>query len=236
MYKVNRDTGTVMWTLGGKHSSFKLSKDASFAFQHDVRVRAAGDAVVTMFDDGAGPPYVHSQSRALELRLNVKRKTATVTKQLDLHPPVLSSFEGDDQQMPGGDDFVGWGEQPYFSQYNAQDQLIFEGRFVDANISYRAYRFRWNGTPTTPPAVAASSHGRKMTVYASWNGATNVAEWRVFAGNSPSEHAAVATSAKRGFETAIKAPARQYVAVQALDAKGHSLARYGHAERSLTQG
>ncbi len=225
VYKVNRDTGTVMWTLGGKHSSFKLSKDASFAFQHDVRVRAAGDAVVSMFDDGAGPPYVHSESRALELRLNVARKTATVTKQLDLDPPVLSSFEGDEQEMPGGDDFVGWGEAPYFSQYNAQNQLIFEGRFVDDNISYRAYRFRWNGTPTTPPAVAASSHGRKMTVYASWNGATNVAKWRVFAGNSPYDMPAVATRAKRGFETAIKAPARQYVSVQALDAKGHSLAR-----------
>ena len=225
VYKVNRDTGTVMWTLGGKHSSFKLSKDASFAFQHDVRVRAAGDAVVSMFDDGAGPPYVHSESRALELRLNVARKTATVTKQLDLDPPVLSSFEGDEQEMPGGDDFVGWGEAPYFSQYNAQNQLIFEGRFVDDNISYRAYRFRWNGTPTTPPAVAASHHGRKMTVYASWNGATNVAKWRVFAGNSPYAMPAVATAKKKGFETAIKAPARSYISVQALDSKGRSLAR-----------
>jgi Arylsulfotransferase (ASST) len=225
VYKVNRDTGSVMWTLGGKYSNFKLGPGASFAFQHDVRVRASGDALVSMFDDGAGPPYVHSESRALELHLNVARKTATVTKQLDLNPPVLSSFEGDEQEMPGGDDFVGWGEAPYFSQYNAQNQLIFEGRFVDNNISYRAYRFPWRGTPTTPPAVAASTHGRKMTVYASWNGATNVAKWRVFAGNSPYAMPAVSTARKTGFETAIKAPARQYISVEALDAKGHQLAR-----------
>ena len=225
VYKVNRDTAATMWTLGGKYSSFKFGADASFAFQHDVRVRATGDALVSMFDDGAGPPYVHSESRALELRLNVARKTATMTKQLDLDPPVLSSFEGNEQEMPGGDDFVGWGEAPYFSQYNAQNKLIFEGRFVDANISYRAYRFTWNGTPTTPPAAAASRQGKKMTVYASWNGATNVAKWRVFAGNSPVDMPAVATTSKRGFETAIKAPARQYISVQALDSKGHQLAR-----------
>jgi hypothetical protein len=64
-----------------------------------------------------------------------------------------------------------------------------------------------------------------MTVYASWNGATNVAKWRVYAGNSPYDMPAVATAKKKGFETAIKAPARQYVSVQALDNHGHSLAR-----------
>jgi hypothetical protein len=36
---------------------------------------------------------------------------------------------------------------------------------------------------------------------------------------------AVATGSKRGFETAIRAPARAYVAAQALDAKGHVLRR-----------
>lgn len=224
-YKVNRSTTATIWTLGGKDSTFKFGADASFAFQHDVRARAAGDALVSMFDDGAGPPYVHSQSRALELRLNLTHKTATVLSQIDLSPPVLASFEGNEQEMSNGDDFVGWGEAPYFSQYNARNKLVFEGRFVDDNISYRAYRFSWTGTPSTPPAVATASHGRKMTVYASWNGATNVAKWRVFAGKSPDDMPAVATAARKGFETAIKAPARGFVSVEALDSKGHKLAR-----------
>ena len=64
-----------------------------------------------------------------------------------------------------------------------------------------------------------------MTVYASWNGATNVAAWRVFGGSRASKMPAVATALKRGFETAINARARRYVAVEALDAKGHALAR-----------
>ncbi len=225
VYKVNHQTGGVVWTLGGKSSSFKLGAGASFAFQHDVRVRAAGDAILSMFDDGAGPPYVHSQSRALTLRLDLKHMTATVVRQLGHSPPLLSSYEGDDQVLPGAAQFIGWGEQPYFSQYNAKGKLVFDGRFVDSNITYRAYRFAWNGTPATPPAMVASSHGAKMTVWASWNGATGVRYWRVFAGNRPTQLPAVATTAKRGFETAIRAPARAYVAVQALDANGHALSR-----------
>ena len=52
VYAVNHQTGAIVWTLGGKHSSFKLGPSVAFAFQHDVRVRAPG--VLTMFDDGAG--------------------------------------------------------------------------------------------------------------------------------------------------------------------------------------
>jgi hypothetical protein len=225
VYKVNYHTGALVWTLGGKHSSFKLGAGASFAFQHDVRVRAAGDQILSMFDDGAGPPYVHSQSRALKLRLNLKQKTASVVTQRLHSPPLLASFEGDDQQLSDAADFVGWGQQPYFSQFDAKGKLVFDARFVGSNITYRAYRFAWHGTPAAPPAFAVSRHGGRMTVYASWNGATNVAAWRVFGGGRPSKLPAVATAAKRGFETAINARARPYVAVEALDAKGHTLAR-----------
>jgi Arylsulfotransferase (ASST) len=225
VYKISYHTGAVMWTLGGKHSSFKLGAGASFAFQHDVRIRASGDQLLSMFDDGAGPPYVHSQSRALQLRLDLKRKTATVAAQRLHSPPLLASFEGDDQQLSDADEFVGWGQQPYFSQFNAKGKLVFDARFVGANLTYRAYRFAWSGRPATPPAFAVSRHGRKMTVFASWNGATGVAAWRVFGGKRPTKMPAVATAPKRGFETAITARAWPFVAVEALDAKGRPLAR-----------
>jgi hypothetical protein len=52
-----------------------------------------------------------------------------------------------------------------------------------------------------------------------------VARWRVFGGTVPTKLPAVATTRKRGFETAINARARPYVAVEALDTRGHSLAR-----------
>ena len=224
VYKVNRSTGAVIWTLGGKSSSFRLGPGASFAFQHDVRVQAFGDQFLTMFDDGAGPPYVHSQSRALKLELNLKQKTANIVSQRVHSPPLLSSYEGNDEQLPDRNDFVGWGQQPYFSQYNAQGKLVFDGRFVDDNISYRAYRFQWSGTPANaarrwpPPATA-----RKMTVYVSWNGATSVDSWRVFGGSSATALKPVVTARKSGFETAITTGARGYVAVQALGFKNHPL-------------
>ncbi len=227
VYKVSYHTGGVIWTLGGKRSNFKFGPGAAFAFQHDVRIQAAGDRLLSMFDDGAGPPYVHSQSRALTLRLNLKQRTATVATQLKHSPPLLAAFEGDDQTLSDSDDFVGWGQEPYFSQFNAAGKLVFDGRFVDSNFSYRAYRFTWNATPSTPPALAASRDGRKMTVWASWNGATGVRYWRALGGPSPSALRPVATTDKRGFETVLRARATAYVQVVALGAKARPLARSG---------
>ncbi len=223
-YEVSPRTGKVIWTLGGKRSSFKLGQGASFAFQHDVLVHRREGGTVTVFDDGAGPPAVHEQSRGLTLKLDPKRKLATVVKQERHSPPLLANFEGGVQLLRGGDLFVGWGQQPYFSEFNSRGQLVFDGRFVDYNSSYRAYRFRWTATPSTLPAIAASSSGQGTSVYVSWNGATTVSSWRLLGGPTPGSLRPVATTLKAGFETQLSAPAAAYVAVQALDARGRVLA------------
>src|SRR5262249_48516816 len=63
VYKVARSNGRIMWTLGGKHSSFKMKPGAAPAFQHDAVPRYHN--VVSVFDNGAGLYNVHRQSRAL---------------------------------------------------------------------------------------------------------------------------------------------------------------------------
>ena len=82
VYKVDHHTGGVMWTLGGKHSSFKLGPGASFAFQHDVRVLAA-PITCSRVRQRRRAADVHSQSRALTLRLNFKHMTATAGRRSD---------------------------------------------------------------------------------------------------------------------------------------------------------
>jgi hypothetical protein len=227
VYKLSHQTGAIQWTLGGKHSSFKMGKNASFAFQHDARL-SANSSLMTIFDDGAGPPAVHNQSRGLTLRLDTKHMTATLVMQDEHKPSLLAEYEGSDQPLANGDDLIGWGAQPFITEFNSRGQVDFDARFVDANQTYRAYRFTWTGTPAAKPAVGARvSHG-KTAVYASWNGSTQVARWRVLGGGSPGSLKPVAVAAKSAFETPIKLPRGEaYVAVQALDSHGNVLSTSG---------
>lgn len=220
-YKIDHQTGAVMWRLGGRRSSFKMRSGTSFAYQHDVRVQS--DGTVTLFDDGATPP-VHKQSRALRLHLNYARMTASWVAQDEHSSPLLAGFEGNHQLLPNGDSFVGWGQQPYFTEFSPRGQTVFDAHFLEPTASYRAYRQVWTGQPVRLPKLAAStSHGR-ATVYASWNGATTYTQWRVLAGASSGSLRSVSVTPRNGFETKISvASSGPYFAAQALNASGQIL-------------
>ncbi len=223
LYKINVQTGAVMWTLGSNQSSFKLGAGAGTAFQHDAIVQPDGS--ITMFDDGGGPPTVRA-GRVVRVAVNPIKKTVTLIKQYQHSPALDTNFEGNAQVLPGGDVFVGWGQQPYFTEFNAAGKTVFDARFTSNTSSYRAYRMGWSGQPTGAPNIAAApNNDGTLEAWASWNGATNVASWQVLAGESPGSLVPLMTVAKRGFETAMAAATGSpYLAVRALDSSGHVLA------------
>jgi hypothetical protein len=138
------------------------------------------------------------------------------------HTPALSTIsQGNAQLLPNRDLFVGWGADPEFSEYTPSGRQILDGSFVLGVNTYRAYRFPWTSDPATHPSVAAASSSGAVNVYASWNGATRVARWRVLAGANPSALATTTTASRTGFETMIDLSGHPgYVAVQALDSAG----------------
>jgi hypothetical protein len=91
-------------------------------------------------------------------------------------------------------------------------------------MSYRAYVQPWVGKPLSPPSGAARVRGGATTVYASWNGATQVSTWKVLAVTAAGATQALTRHARTGFETSIPVStgARRFQ-VQALDASGQVL-------------
>jgi Arylsulfotransferase (ASST) len=220
-YDVDAQTGQVLWRLGGKHSSFTMGPGTGVAWQHDPRELASGS--FSIFDNGASPP-VHGQSRGIVLSLDPQHRTATLVAQITHSPPLLADSQGNLQALANGDWFVGWGQLGDFSEFDAAGTLLFDAHLAANTQSYRAFRFTWTGTPAHAPAfsVVPASPG-PGTVYASWNGATLVASWRVLAGETPTTLQPVAEAVRSGFETAIPLPAGTVgadVTVQALDASG----------------
>jgi hypothetical protein len=220
LYQLDEQTGQVLTRAGGKHSTIKMGSGTLTAFQHDATLLP--DGLITVFDNG-GVPTVHPQSRGILVALDQQTDTETLVAEYE-HPSALKAgSQGDVQSLPGGNLFIGWGAEPWFSEFSSSGQLLFDARMPPGDQSYRAYRFPWTGTPAGAPAIAASasSSSAPVTVYASWNGATEVASWRVLGGSSAKSLAAVASGARSGFETAIATPGPEaYVQVQALSASG----------------
>ena len=118
--------------------------------------------------------------------------------------------------------FVGWGGSPYVTEFTRSGAVAFDARLPPGGQSYRAFRFPWVGRPDDRPVLAA----RSPLVYASWNGATEVASWQLLHGSSASELQNGPRVPRTGFETTLTpAPQARSVAVVALDDTGASLGR-----------
>ncbi len=225
VYEIDRQTGKVIWSLGGRHSSFKMGSRANFEWQHDAHLVGH---TLTLFDDAAFPQEERVSS-AKVLRLNPARMAASLVARYQASPPLLTGAAGSTQSLANGNVFVGWGRQPDFSEYTAAGRRVFTASMPGAVWSYRAYRFPWHAQPLTRPSLALSSApDGGLTVYASWNGATQVAAWRVLGGSRPGALRALTQAPRSGFETAVGLATRpRYVAAQALSADGKLLGTSG---------
>lgn len=222
-YQLQGGSGTILWRLGGLKSSFRMGPGTATAWQHDGRILPNGD--VTLFDDGSSPAE-EPQSRAITVALDFKTHVAHLVS-ADVHssPAVLASSQGNMQTLADGNTLVGFGGEPVISEYSKGGSLLFDAHLPYELVFYRAYRFPWSALPSTPPTAAANANNVGETVvHMSWNGATEVAAWRVLAGKRAGSLKAQTTVRLNGFETSTILPNQYaYVAVAALDSAGRVL-------------
>jgi hypothetical protein len=223
VYKIGRRSGEVLWRLGGKRSDFAMGKGTVFAWQHDARHHDGG-RLISIFDDGAAPA-VAPQSRALVIALDRERRRARLVGKYTHHPGrILSRFMGNAQVLDNGNVLVGWGSEPYITEFGPAGDIRFDARLPNGGQNYRAFRFPWVGRPSEPPKLVRRVVRSDGHLYASWNGATEVAAWQLRTGRTPDDLQPALTKPRVGFETALLPPAGAlYAAVVALDRDGRPL-------------
>lgn len=201
LYQISRDNGTITWRVGGKNSDFSIGKGAHFYWQHDARWHSGNR--ISLFDDGSSPAK-ESQSRGLVLLLDPTAKRVTVQRQYTHPSRLLADNQGSVQLLDDGHVFVGWGAEPYFSEFDADGTIVLDGRLPPNDQSYRTYADQWTARPNSDPDIAVGSNpARGATIYASWNGATELDHWIITAGATPTTLTETARATRTGFETAI---------------------------------
>ena len=221
VYKVDRKTGEVVWRLGGKNSDFKMGAGVRTTLQHDARRNS--DGTITIFDNGDVNRV--DQSRAIMIEVDEDKMIASLVHEYTHPDRLLSDTQGNVQVLPKGNVFVGWGSAPYFSEFNHQGELLFHAAFPAEGETYRAFRLPWSGQPTDDPAIAAELGTEdEVTIYASWNGATEVTTWQVLAGSAPDQLEPLASAPRQGFETVITVRTTEsYVGLNATNGSGKVL-------------
>ncbi|KAF9887763.1 hypothetical protein FE257_009569 [Aspergillus nanangensis] len=194
IYKIDAQSGEILWQLGGRNSTFTYNQELEFAFQHDARFRGRhGDIeLISFFDNsyaGCNNITAHPYSSGKYVQLNHSDKTATLTAHL-IHPEkVLSSGTGNVQLLPNGNSFVNWDSVGSITEFRANDsQVVFNAWLYsgdgpwNSTQSYRGFRFPWHGRPSEHPSIVAriADRTQTMSIFVSWNGDTETATWRFY--------------------------------------------------------
>jgi outer membrane protein assembly factor BamB len=224
VYKVDSETGRVLWRLGGKRSDFQMGPGTRFAWQHDARHHNEG-RLISIFDNSAAPA-VAPASRVLLIELDRRERRARLVRQYTHPRRLLSPFMGNAQVLPNGNIVVGWGGLPYITEFRRDGSVQFDARLPGAGQNYRAFRLPWQARPHRPPRLVAHTAAGRRRLYVSWNGATEVARWRLEAGPARNDLQPVLTRPKQGFETSFPSPrGARFATAVALDASGQILGR-----------
>ncbi|WP_187774141.1 arylsulfotransferase family protein [Lolliginicoccus suaedae] len=241
IYRVDRESGELDWRLGGKASDFVVEADAEFRWPRDARLlpdgrlsvfdgatrtphRGLTEEKIDEAEENGEDPIAPPASRALVLDLNEVERTASIAAAYS-HPfGWASPGAGSHQVLPSGNSLVTWGEQGALTEFAPGGEIVRHLVFPASMRSSGAELVEWSGLPFVPPVVDARADDLSTRVSVSWNGATPVNRWRIWAGPSEDELEVVRTVPRDGFETeAIIDGAFAAVRVDALDVIGETI-------------
>ncbi|MEM7801589.1 MAG: arylsulfotransferase family protein, partial [Chloroflexota bacterium] len=198
--KISRQTGEVIWRLGGKGNQFTFepglfASDEPFFDQHDARRLDNGHLL--LFDNRTGIDSEYA--RAVEYELDEINLIARPVWEHRAVFPGGSRAMGSARRLTNGNTLIGWGSMyPSVTEVTPEGEIAFELWFEQITgqsgiftvNSYRAIKGDWVGNPSEPIAlVQGPADPGAISIYYSWNGATEVDAYRIYAGSSANRQA-----------------------------------------------
>ncbi|KAJ5945161.1 hypothetical protein N7516_005329 [Penicillium verrucosum] len=236
IFKINGTDGSIIWRLGGKYPSFSQTGNWTFGFQHHARWHTQpsqpGTEVISFFDNSGDATVTYNDvSRALVVQLNHTDSTATVLRKATAPYYLQAQSQGNAQMLSDNRIFVNWGSEGAFTEFGADNEILYHAFIQTGSVSYRGFLSNWTGTPKEIPALVALEIASNLVeLYVSWNGDTETSAWRFFYVNGK-ENTQVGQVNRDSFETAFTwkstfalSSSARFVA-EAVGANGESLAQ-----------
>jgi hypothetical protein len=183
--KINRQTGEIIWRLGGKNNQFNFINDPDqISYQHDFRPVPGKPGHYTLFDNGnqKDPHY----SRALEFKLDTDNMTAEKVWEYRHYPDRYSRLMGNAQRLPNGNTLINWGDPalPKITELTPDSVIVFEADFTPAMNNYRTFRFEFEGYMLAPNLIAEPYPDRVRLIFNKF-GDEGVDYFNVYGGENP---------------------------------------------------
>lgn len=222
--KINRQTGEVIWRLGGVSNQFTIINDPiGWSRQHDIRRLPNGN--ISIYDNARlnSPPY--NVSHASEYALDEVGMTCTLVWEYVNTPGVYGPFMGNAQRLSNGNTLIGWGGRAPITITEARPdstkawEMTFSLYDDHRVFSYRAFRFPWHGVAARPYLIAEPSDTLVHLIFNKF-GDTSVAKYYIYAGLDAESLAVIDSTANTFIDITGLPSGLTYFRVTAVDSSG----------------
>lgn len=145
--KINRQTGDILWHLGGAENQFTFvgvteQEGISDFASHDINRLPNGDVLLysnSKFGQAGSSSSIH------EYALDETNKVAALVWTYTPQPGISGPFQGSAERLANGNTFIGWGGLPGVTTEACTEvsgtNVVFQMKFDNTNvICYRAFR------------------------------------------------------------------------------------------------
>ena len=156
--KIDRNTGEVLWFLGGPNNQFVFLNDTlnGFSMQHDVRLLNNGN--LTLFDNGnlRNPPI----SRVCEYSIDIENMTAELIWDFKHPNNYYGVAMGSAQRLQNENTLINWGVitlnsnndlGAVITEVDYNKNIVLEIIYPDGHNSYRISKNTWEFIPNLIP-------------------------------------------------------------------------------------
>ena len=144
--KLDRETGEILWILGGVGDQFGLNSSQLFSCQHDVRI--TDDGAITLFNNGnLDDQGQDGTTSIMKFWLDEDSKQVLDFEKYSVEG-AFSPYMGSATEISDGHYVIGWGgrstssQLPLFSEIDFNsNKVLFEFVYPLIGDSYRVYKF-----------------------------------------------------------------------------------------------
>ncbi|OGU54916.1 MAG: hypothetical protein A2V66_02080 [Ignavibacteria bacterium RBG_13_36_8] len=180
--KVNRQTGEIMWELGGLRCEFQyigLDYETGLEYTNGHYLHRLKNGNFLIYDNGTKSGTRTSQVH--EFKLDEVNKTVEMVWSFIPDTLIAGNHRGNAQRLPNGNTVIGWGGSqgkysPTFTEVDAAGNVLMEIFFDPYAIeSYRAFRFPFtDGLPIADVIQSEIAGGNTFTFIDDNTGYTGV--------------------------------------------------------------
>ncbi|MBN1999363.1 aryl-sulfate sulfotransferase [candidate division KSB1 bacterium] len=148
--KIDRQTGEIIWRLGGPNNEFEFVNDTwMLSHQHDVRPVPGQPDQYTMFDNGNNrDPEI---SRVVEFKVIMDRKRVRKMWEYRFEPDRYLYMMGSAQRLDNGNTFIDLSTKSPLTalEVTPGGEQVFAITSYGSS-TYRSRRYEWNGKARIP--------------------------------------------------------------------------------------